>query len=38
MTRRPGRLSPSRILWPSIYGGVLVLVAIHVMIIVGALP
>lgn len=30
---RPGRLNPSRILWPTIYTGALALVVLHVFLI-----
>lgn len=36
MTRRPGSLDASRVLWPLVYGLALVLVAAHVLMAVGA--
>lgn len=38
MTRRPGSLDPSKVLWPTVYGLALVLVAACVVALVGALP
>lgn len=38
MSPRPGRLNPSKILWPTIHGFLLLAVIANVLVLIGAWP